>query len=87
MNPENNNQITGEENNEDLEFDRSNVSTTDTQSVQDNEMGDETEPVDQNKQEELASNEVPPLSEVEKQPKLQDPERLEEMNRRTSIGD
>ena len=73
MNPENDNLTAGEESNEDLQFDRSTVSTTDTQAIQDNEMDAETEPVDQSKQEELASNEVPPLSEVEKQPKLQDP--------------
>ncbi|MBE7170012.1 MAG: hypothetical protein INR73_05440 [Williamsia sp.] len=87
MNPENRHQTTAGEGNEDLDFDRTNVSTTDTQAIQDNEMGSEPEPVDQNKQEELAANEVRPLSEGEKQPKLQDPERIEEMNRRTSIGD
>lgn len=86
MNPESEQQTAPGESNEDLEFDRTNVSTTDTQAVQDNEMGS-PEPVDHTKQDELADNEVPPLSEVEKQPKLEDPERIEEMNRRTSIGD
>ena len=86
MNPENEQQNAAGEGNEDLEFDRTNVSTTDTQAVQDNEAGS-TEPVDHTKQDELAANEVRPLSEVEKQPKLEDSDRIEEMNRRTSIGD
>ena len=86
MNPENEQQTAAEESNDDLEFDRTNVSTTDTQAVQDNEMGS-PESVDHTKQDELAANDVRPLSEVEKQPKLQDPDRIEEMNRKTSIGD
>lgn len=88
MNPDNEQQASTTSNTgDDLEFDRTNVSTTDTQAIQDNEMGSEPEPVDHTKQDELAANEVRPLSEVEKQPKLQDPDRIEEMNRKTSIGD
>ena len=88
MNSENEQQTPGaEKTSEDLEFDRTNVSTTDTHATQDNEMGSEPEPVDHPKQDELATNDVRPLSEVEKQPKLQDPDRIEEMNRKTSIGD
>lgn len=88
MNPENEQQTPDAgKTSDDLEFDRTNVSSTDTQVTQDNEMGSEPEPVDHSKQDELAANEVRPLSEVEKQPKLQDPDRIEEMNRKTSIGD
>ena len=72
---------------EDLDFDRTNVSTTDTQPITDNEALSGNDPVDQSKQEELAANDFSPLTEAEKQPKIQEEDRIEEMNRRTSIGD
>ena len=72
---------------EDLDFDRTNVTTTDSQVLSEDEGDSGTDPVDQSKQEELAANDFSPLSEAEKQPKIQDEDRIEEMNRRTSIGD
>ena len=75
--------------NEDLEFEKQNVSTTETQPVADNEETS-TASLDESKADELAANDVPPLSDAEKVPKLDEPEenqRINEMNRRTSIGD
>ena len=40
-----------------------------------------------NKENEISSSEFRPLTEREKQPKLQDDERIKEMNRRTAIDD
>ena len=76
-----------QEGNEDLSFDKNTVSTTYTQPITDNEELPEEAPIDESKQEELSSSDFPPLSDVEKQPKLQDEERMQEMNERTSIGD
>lgn len=87
MTSENNEQKQAAENNEDLDFDRTNTSTTDTQPITDNELGSEEDAVDQTKLEELAANEVTPLSEGEKKPKLQDNDRIDELNKKTSIGD
>ena len=39
------------------------------------------------KEEEISREDIRPLSEQEKQPKLQDEERIREMNRRTALGD
>ena len=85
MNSENGQPL--EQKNEDLQFDKNNISTTETQGMTDNEILPDDDPIDQSKQEELATNDVPPLSEVEKQPKIQEEDRIKEMNERTSIGD
>ncbi len=39
------------------------------------------------KEDTLGNSDFPPLSEKDKQPKLQDEERIKEMNRKTSLGD
>jgi hypothetical protein len=43
--------------------------------------------VPEEKEEEISREDLKPLSEQEKQPKLQDEERIREMNRRTAIDD
>jgi len=39
------------------------------------------------KEDTLGNSDFPPLSELDKQPKLQDEDRIKEMNRKTSLGD
>ena len=66
---------------QDLSFDMNELSTTATD-VKPEDTGSEKEKLDQ-----LGKKEFKPLSEEEKQPKLQDAERIREMNRRTAIDD
>lgn len=39
------------------------------------------------KEDTLGNSDFPPLTEQDKQPKLQDEERIKELNRKTSLGD
>jgi hypothetical protein len=64
---------------QDIDFDMNESSTTATP------MGHEDEPGDFVREE--APSDFPPLTDQEKQPKMQDDERIKEMNRRTAIDD
>jgi hypothetical protein len=66
---------------QDLSFDMNEMSTTATD-VKPEDTGSEREKLDQ-----LGKKEFKPLTEEDLQPKLQDPERIKEMNRRTAIDD
>lgn len=71
---------------DDIQFDRDNITSTDSQSA----SLEEKKPVSPEHtifpNEDQLQTEVVPLSEAEKQPKL-DEERIREMNRKTSLGD
>ena len=77
----NNNQSNKAAEDQDLAFDMNEMSTTATD-MKPEDTGSEKEKLDQ-----LGKKEFKPLTEAEKQPKLQDPERIKEMNRRTAIDD
>ena len=49
--------------------------------------GNQTQSTIPGKEDTLGHSDFPPLSELEKQPKLQEEERIKEMNRKTSVGD
>lgn len=83
------NPVTGAEQDEDVQFERDKESTIIplTESANDqpgNVPGESTLPA---KEDTLGNSDFPPLTELEKKPKLEDKERIDEMNRRTSIGD
>jgi hypothetical protein len=83
------NQVKNGEHDEDVQFERDKESAIIplTESVNDqpeNTPGESTLPT---KEDTLGNSDFPPLTELEKQPKLDDKERIDEMNRRTSLGD
>lgn len=83
------NPVTGAEQDEDVQFERDKESviiplTESANDQPENTPGESTLPA---KEDTLGNSDFPPLTELEKQPKLNDEERVNEMNRRTSIGD
>lgn len=83
------NPVTNAHQDEDVQFERDKESAIVPLTESDNDQpkntqGESTLPA---KEDTLGNSDFPPLTELEKQPKLEDQERINEMNRRTSIGD
>lgn len=74
---------------EDVQFERDKESAIIPLTESDNDQPKDTqhESTLPAKEDTLGNSDFPPLSELEKQPKLEDEDRIKEMNRRTSLGD
>ena len=81
--------VSHEEQDEDVQFERDKESAIIPLTESDNDQpkntpGEGTLPT---KEDTLGNSDFPPLTDLEKQPKIDDKERIDEMNRRTSLGD
>jgi len=83
------NPVTNVEQDEDVQFERDKESAIVplTESADDQLENTQGESVLPAKEDTLGNSDFPPLTDLEKQPKLEDEEKINEMNRRTSIGD
>ncbi len=83
------NPVTNAEQDEDVQFERDKESSIIPLTESDNNLPDHTqgESVLPSKEDTLGNSDFPPLTDLDKQPKLDDEDRINEMNRRTSIGD
>lgn len=83
------NPVTVAKQDEDVQFERDKESVIIplTESTKDQPKDTQAESPLPAKEDTLGNSDFPPLTELEKQPKLEDEERINEMNRRTSMGD
>ncbi|MEJ7736764.1 MAG: hypothetical protein WKF97_04990 [Chitinophagaceae bacterium] len=72
---------------DDIQFDRENITSTDSQSPAPEQPKTALPENTIMPNKDLVTPEIVPLSEEEKQPKLDDEERINEINRKTSLGD
>lgn len=81
--------VTNAEQDEDVQFERDKESAIIPLTESDNNEPVNTpgETILPAKEDTLGNSDFPPLTDLEKQPKLDDEEKINEMNRRTSIGD